>query len=177
MTARIAVYLTVAAVVLVALLGWQEREDGRTEERERLAVAHAVRWHQGYIVARDSTRKLARVAASAVAKSEALRDSVRIVNDTTLVVDTLTVPVPQVVVRRLVADSVTIARLTALTNGQNVALAAGDSTIAAYQAALHAAQQAGKCRIAKVLPCPSRKSTALLTAGTLLVAKVYLGGI
>ena len=179
MTARLAAYGLIAVVgiaLIASIVSWQEREDGRLEEREQAAVAHAQRWHKSYVIARDSTHKMAKVANNALALSRALRDSVRIVNDTTLVVDTLRVTVPQVVVRRLVADSVTIDRLTALTAVQEKALTVADSTMAASQVALHAAQ-ANRCRIVWKVPCPSRKTTALLTAGTLLVAKAYLGSL
>lgn len=188
MTARIAAYLTVAVVCIVAVVSWQEREDGRLEERERLAVAHAQRWHTAYVAKRDSARKLEVVARQAVARSHAMRDSVRVLNDSLVAVTTPfrpdttlfrvdTVRVPQIVVRRLVADSVTIARLTALADVQQMALYAAESAVTGYKSALVAAQQAGRCRIAKVIPCPSRKTTALLTAGTLWVVKLAIGGI
>lgn len=174
MTARIAAYLLIGAVALVAVMGYQERTAGGNDERERAAVAHALRWHRSYIVSRREVNRLAVVAKRAVARSEALRDSVRVVNDTTLLVDTLRVTVPQVVVRRMVADSVTISQLTQLVAVQGNALTVADSTIAAYQSALTAAQ-ANRCHLFWKVPCPSRKTTALLTAGGLLVAKLTLG--
>lgn len=184
MTARIAAYVVLGFVVLMALLSWQERQDGRLEERERQAVSHAVRWHKSYVVSRREVDKLTVVAKRAVAKSEALRDSVRVVNDSLVAITTATVdntakvdtvPVPKIVIRRLVADSVTISQLTQLVAVQGHALVEADSTIAAYQVALTAAQ-ANRCRIVWKVPCPSRKTTALLTAGGLLVVKITLGG-
>lgn len=149
LTARLALYLVVAAVVLSAVGSWQDRTDGRLEERERAAVAHAVRWHKAYVVQRDSAHKLAVVARRALARSTALRDSVAIVSDSLVAIVNAgdgkpprvdTVPVPKIVIRRLVADSVTIARLTDLTDAQHRAILLADSTIAGYEAALKAAQ-------------------------------------
>lgn len=148
LTARLALYLIAAAVVLSVVGSWQDRTDGRLEERERAAVAHAMRWHAGYTMARDSVRKIARVADIAAARSRALRDSVWVLNDSLvgMIVPDSGTPrvdtawVPKIVIRRLVADSVTIARLTALTDVQARALTLADSTIAGYQAALKAAQ-------------------------------------
>ncbi|MBA3836484.1 MAG: hypothetical protein C0499_02340 [Zymomonas sp.] len=148
LTARLAAYLIIAAVVLSVVGNWQARTDGRLEERERAAVSHALHWHKSYVVARDSAHKLAVVAQRAAARSRALRDSVWVLNDSLLgviVPDTGTprvdtVPVPKIVIRRLVADSITIDRLTALTVVQGSALTMADSTIAAYASALKAAQ-------------------------------------
>lgn len=185
MTARIAVYLVIGFAVLLSLMSWQEREYGAQEEREKQAVRYATQWHKAYVVKRDSAHKLEVVARRAVARSNAMRDSVRVLNDSMLAIlssadntaklpNIDTVIVPRVVIRRLVADSVAIAELTALTLVQKDALTVADSTIAAYRWALR--QTARKCRVFRVLPCPSRKTTAVLTAGTLLVAKAYLGG-
>lgn len=183
MTARIALYLTLGAIAFVALISFADRIEDGNEARERMAVQHAVRWHKSYVASRKEVHKLEVVAKKAVAKSEALRDSVTIISDSLVAIvtagDTMaprvdTVKVPQIVVRRLVADSVTISQLTQLVAVQGNALEVADSTIAAYQVALTAAQ-ANKCRLFWVVPCPSRKTTALLTAGGLLVVKLTLG--
>jgi hypothetical protein len=174
MTARIAVYIVIGAIALVALMGYQERAAGGNEERERAAVAHALQWHKSYVVSRTEAHKLEIVAKRAVAKSEAFRDSVRVISDTTVLIEHDTVVTPRVIIRRLVADSVTISQLTQLVAVQATTITLADSTIAAYQVALTAAQ-ANKCRLFWKVPCPSRKTTALLTAGGLLLVKLTLG--
>jgi len=57
-----------------------------------------------------------------------------------------------------------------------VSLAAADSTLHATEDALAATRKARTCRLFRVLPCPSRRATAVLTAGALMGARLYLTG-
>lgn len=176
MSFRIVAYVTLALLVLLALNSLTDRVEGINEQRERQSVADARRWHKGFVQIADSAKRATVVAQNAVAKSKALRDSVRVVNDTTILADTVVVHVPQIVVRRLVADSVSIARLSIAIAISDSALIIAKTSIAAYEKALVLAQQNQKCRILGVIPCPSRRATMLLTGGVLIAAKVALGG-